>query len=96
MQSVRDKTVMNVSRDDNTMRVVGLLTHTLLDRNTQQLLMLQSSKKACCLLVTKMCGSSGDTMVNVTENEALETLATEEELEYNPFLFPSLLCSNAQ
>lgn len=35
-------------------------------------------------------------MVNITENEALEALVTEEELEYNPFLFPSLLCSNAQ
>lgn len=35
MQSVKDKTVMNVSRDDNTMRVVGLLTHTLSDRKTQ-------------------------------------------------------------
>lgn len=39
----------------------------------------QYGKVACCPFVTKMCGSSGGTVINITENEALVALTSEEE-----------------
>lgn len=61
---------------------VGLLTH----RNRPRVLQLQ--ERACCLLVAEMSDSRRHTMINVTQNEALEALMSEEKYQTRIQLLP--------
>lgn len=75
MQLVRDETEMDVNPEDNKMR---LFIDTQSERHSERD-SARHSEVICCLSVAKLCGSSGGTMINATDNEALEALMSEEE-----------------